>query len=216
MNCITSPSQSTEEKIREAAKQVFLRKGFDGATSKDIAEAAGMNVALTNYYFRSKEKLFISIFDEMIQLFFNGIIEIMDQPLSLREKITALIEYDFQLLKSNPDLAIFVMNEIHRHPERLAHSIGTFQQIQQSVFENQIQQESALGTIRPIRAVDLLPLIFCNIQFLFVSKAMHMKVYQITEAEFDAFSNSHKNLVIDMLNTYLFETPKATIFLPIN
>ena len=53
--CKTS---STEEKIKEAAKRVFLGKGFSGCTSREIAKEAGMNVALVNYYFRSKNQLF--------------------------------------------------------------------------------------------------------------------------------------------------------------
>ena len=50
--------KSTEEKIKEAAKAVFLTKGFEGCSSREIAGAAGMNVALVNYYFKSKGHLF--------------------------------------------------------------------------------------------------------------------------------------------------------------
>lgn len=208
MNCITLPSKSTEEKIREAAKRVFLEKGFDGTTSRDIAEAAGMNIALTNYYFRSKEKLFLNIFDEMFQLFFNGMVEIMNRPISLREKIAELIEHDFQLMKGNPSLPLFIMNEVHRNPERLANSIGILKQVHQSLFEEQLKQESDRGGIRPISADHLMSMIVCNIQFLFISKAMHIKMWQITEDQFDVFANEQKNLVIDMVTNFLFESEK--------
>ncbi|WP_246202235.1 TetR/AcrR family transcriptional regulator [Spirosoma agri] len=207
MSC--SPFKSTEEKIREAAKQVFLEKGFDGATSRDIADTAGINIALTNYYFRSKEKLFMSIFEEMLQLFFNGMIEILNKPTGLREKIADLIEHDFQLMKANPSLTIFVMNEIHRNPDRMANCIGVMKQIHHSMFEEQLQQEISQGNIRPISATHLMPMIFCNIQFLFIGKAMHMKTWQMSEADFDTFSTHHKNLVIDMITNFLFESEKA-------
>ena len=197
--------KSTEEKLREAAKRVFLEKGFDGATSRDIANAAGINIALTNYYFRSKEKLFMNIFEEMIQLFFNGMVEIMNKPTGLREKIAELIEHDFQLLKDNPSLSIFIMNEIHRNPERMVTCMGLMKQIHHSMFEEQLNQEIALGNARPISAMHLMPMIFCNIQFLFIGKSMHMQMWQMTEADFDAFANSHKQLVIDMINNYVFE-----------
>ena len=49
---------STEAKIKEAAKRVFTNKGFSGCSSREIANEAGMNVALVNYYFTSKEQLF--------------------------------------------------------------------------------------------------------------------------------------------------------------
>lgn len=207
MNCF--PSQSTEERIKEAAKRVFLEKGFDGATSRDIAEAAGMNIALTNYYFRSKEKLFMNIFEEMLQLFFNGMIEIMNKPISLREKIVELIEHDFKLLKENPNLSIFIMNEIHRNPDRMVSCLGVMKQIHQSMFEDQLQQEMQRGTVRPISAIHLMPMIFSNIQFLFIGKAMHMKMWQMDAAGFETFANNHKQLVIDMITNYLFEFEKV-------
>ena len=49
---------STEEKILISASKVFTEKGFSGTRTRDIAEEAGINLALLNYYFRSKEKLF--------------------------------------------------------------------------------------------------------------------------------------------------------------
>lgn len=207
MDCF--PSKSTEERIKEAATRVFLEKGFDGATSRDIAEAAGINIALTNYYFRSKEKLFMNIFEEMLQLFFYGMVEIMNKPISLREKIAELIEHDFQLLKNNPNLANFVMNEVHRNPDRMANCIGVMKQVHQSMFEDQLQQEAQRGNIRPIKAIHLMPMIFSNIQFLFIGKAMHMKMWQMDEAQFDEFANTHKQIVIDMMTSYLFEFEKA-------
>jgi AcrR family transcriptional regulator len=209
MECIKLPSKSTEERIREAAKRVFLEKGFDGTTSRDIAEAAGMNIALTNYYFRSKEKLFLSIFDELSQLFFNGLVDIMNRPISLREKIVELIEHDFQLMRENPSLPLFLMNEVHRNPDRIMGSIGIMKQIHQSLFDEQLQQEIKRGTVRPITAAQLMPMIFCNIQFLFISKAMHMKMWQVTEEQFYAFANEQKELVINMITEFLFEPEKA-------
>ena len=53
---------STEERILEAAKKVFIRNGMAGARMQDIADEAGINKALLHYYFRSKEKLFDEIF----------------------------------------------------------------------------------------------------------------------------------------------------------
>ncbi|MBN8822616.1 MULTISPECIES: TetR family transcriptional regulator [unclassified Spirosoma] len=202
MRC--SPSKNTEERIREAARQVFLEKGFDGTTSRDIAEAAGINIALTNYYFRSKEKLFISIFDELIQLFFEGMFCILNKPIGLREKITELVEHDFQLMKSNPSLCIFVMNEIHRNPERMANAVEARKQFQQSVFDEQLRREAALGHIRSIEAMHLMVMIVSNIQFLFISKAMHIRIWHMSEEAFDAFANRHKGIVIDMITNYLF------------
>jgi len=48
---------STQERILAAALEVFAEQGFDGAKTRDIAERAGANLGLINYYFATKEKL---------------------------------------------------------------------------------------------------------------------------------------------------------------
>ncbi len=45
---------SNEQKIKEAAKTVFYKRGVTATRTRDIAEEAGLNLALLNYYFRSK------------------------------------------------------------------------------------------------------------------------------------------------------------------
>lgn len=46
----------------EAAEVLFAEKGFNGTSVRDIAEKAGVNLAMISYYFGSKDKLFESLF----------------------------------------------------------------------------------------------------------------------------------------------------------
>ena len=80
---------STEEKIKEAAKKVFLKKGYAATRTRDIAEEAGINLALLNYYFRSKEKLFDLIMLEKLEKFFGTIAPVLNNVnTTLEQKIT--------------------------------------------------------------------------------------------------------------------------------
>ena len=54
--------KSAEEKILEAARQVFENKGMSGARMQEIAEVAKINKSLLHYYYRSKQKLFEAVF----------------------------------------------------------------------------------------------------------------------------------------------------------
>lgn len=51
------PSDSREA-LLQAAKRVFAQKGFEGATVKDLADEAGVNVSLISYHFGGKENLY--------------------------------------------------------------------------------------------------------------------------------------------------------------
>ncbi|HLZ87627.1 MAG TPA: TetR family transcriptional regulator, partial [Puia sp.] len=63
---------STEEKIMEAARKLFTQRGFAATRTRDIAEEAGINLALLNYYFRSKQKLFDIVMMENFRRFLGG------------------------------------------------------------------------------------------------------------------------------------------------
>lgn len=109
---------STEEKIIEAARKVFTRKGYAATRTRDIAEEAGINLALLNYYFRSKEKLFQLIMAEKMQQLFSVVFPIINNAeLTLDSKIEALAENYINLLVKNPELPLFVLSEIKANPE---------------------------------------------------------------------------------------------------
>ncbi|MEO6687147.1 MAG: helix-turn-helix domain-containing protein, partial [Dyadobacter sp.] len=110
---------STEEKIMEAARKVFTEKGYAAARTRDIAEESGINLALLNYYFRSKEKLFELVMLEKVNKLFGTIIPILtDETTELEEKLDRIAESYIDLLLVNPDLPIFVLSEIRRRPEK--------------------------------------------------------------------------------------------------
>lgn len=111
-------TNDTEKIILEAARKVFLLKGFAGARMQEIADEANMNKALLHYYFRSKDKLFDAIFEEAMHDFFPNIVSIMKSDLSFKEKISFFVEQYITLLKKNPSLPAFILQEAHRSPEK--------------------------------------------------------------------------------------------------
>lgn len=130
--------KSTEEKIKEAACQVFTKKGYAATRTRDIAEEAGINLALLNYYFRSKEKLFIIIMHERMQKYF-GVIQptITDETTTLEEKIEKVVELYTDVLMDNPDLAIFILNELRNTKQMLPY----FLEHRQSIIESALFKE---------------------------------------------------------------------------
>jgi AcrR family transcriptional regulator len=122
---LETADNSTEEKIKEAAAKVFTQKGFAATRTRDIAEEAGINLALLNYYFRSKEKLFDLVMMESLQKFLLGVREILnDVNSSLTEKISQLASHYIDLLKVNTDLPLFILSEIRANPARLEANMG--------------------------------------------------------------------------------------------
>jgi AcrR family transcriptional regulator len=104
---------TTEEKIKEAARKVFMKKGYAATRTRDIAEEAGINLALLNYYFRSKEKLFNQVMKEKMQQFFGVLLPVISDPSTkLEMKIELIVSNYIDTLTENPDLPLFVLSEM--------------------------------------------------------------------------------------------------------
>ena len=202
MKCISG--KPSEERIKEAARKVFLKKGFDGTTSRDIAEEADMNIALTNYYFRSKEKLFLEIFKDLLNLYFQNTLDILNKDLDFKSKIYEAIDHTFEMVSKEPDLCNFIVNEVHRSPERLVPDINFVRQVRHTKFGEQLEEEIKKGNIRPIGIENILPMLCGYIQFIFMGKSMHMRIFEIGEQEFDAYAQDHKERIKEMIICYLY------------
>ena len=111
--------QSKEQLILTAAEQEFLTKGYDGARTTSIAQAAGVTHAMLHYYFRTKEQLFERIVDEKFATMSHSMVAIIGDPsLPIVERIKGGIAAHFDFIAANPLLPRFVINEIVSRPER--------------------------------------------------------------------------------------------------
>ena len=90
--------------IINKAMELFAAKGFEGTSIRDLAAAADVNVAMVNYYFGSKEKLFESLVETKASNT-RGILDgiIKNQDLTSIEKVNLIIEtYVTNLFNGRP------------------------------------------------------------------------------------------------------------------
>lgn len=188
---------STEQKIKEAARKVFLEKGYGLTRTRDIAEEAGINLALLNYYFRSKEKLFEIIMTESIQQMFSvlkGIINNKEMNLSM--KIEMIVNRYIDGLIANPNLPIFVLSEMQTNPDQLMERAGIPKKlIVDSILYKQIQEQMDAKQIK-----DFIPLhIVLNIVslsiFPVVAKHLVVNLHEMNDESYLQFINMRRKLV---------------------
>lgn len=117
---MSNPERQTKEsEILAAAEHEFLTKGYDGARTTSIAQAAGVTHAMLHYYFRTKEQLFERIVDEKFATMSRSMFAIMGDPsLPIIERIKGGISAHFDFIAQNPQIPRFVINEIVSRPER--------------------------------------------------------------------------------------------------
>lgn len=119
------PQKTTEEKIKEVARKIFMEKGYGLTRTRDIAEAAGINTALLNYYFRSKEKLFNIIIAESIKELFSALLDIIENDKTdLSYKIDSVVNRYADVFLASPNLPLFVLSELQTQPELFFKQVG--------------------------------------------------------------------------------------------
>jgi AcrR family transcriptional regulator len=197
---------TTEKKIKEAAKAVFYSKGFEGCSSREIAQAAGLNVALVNYYFRSKNKLFQEIFSEALDEFVGSMVQIFQTELSLIEKLTIFIEKEFDFLARHPELPNFIINETNRDENCAIDESKYFNKVQETGVFEQMKLAQSKGEMIEIDIASVILLILSNCQYPVMSKNFMQSIMPIPNEQYALLLQSHKAHVIEMLVNYLFKT----------
>lgn len=174
---------STEQKIKEAARQVFIQKGFAGARMEEIAAVAGINKAMLHYYFRSKEKLFEVIFEKV---FNEAIPRIKGIFLSERDsigKIEDFVDQYIQTLMENPYVPLFVLHELSSNPDRFVQKIKERYGLPEiTPFIGQVMNDMLEGKIRAFHPFHLVMTILGMCVFPFVARPMLKAVGGLDEA----------------------------------
>ena len=205
-----SKELSTEEKIRTAAKNVFVAKGFDGCTSREIAKAAGMNVALVNYYFCSKKQLFKLIFDTVMEDFMLSTVEVFKKDLSLESKMRIFIEREYEFLTLHPDIPRFILSELSRGDKCEFDHAGILEKIAATgVFEELLEAQEK-GIIRKIDLTNIMLMIMSNCHYPFMAKPLMKYLNSLSEEEYQERLMLQKQYITEMLIGYLF-LPKTNI-----
>ncbi|UOU99260.1 TetR/AcrR family transcriptional regulator [Chryseobacterium daecheongense] len=187
---------TTEGKIKDAARIVFYRKGFAATRTRDIAEEAGINLALLNYYFRSKAKLFeIIMLETMAGFFQNLMIVLNNEKTTLEEKVEDVVSRYIDLLTKEPEIPTFIISEIRNNPNLLLQKIPLKEIIKTSVFLKQHQEAVQRGNIVNPNPLHFLINMLGLTVFPFIAKPMIMGGNELNDKEFETFMAERKKLI---------------------
>lgn len=184
--------ETTEQRILAAARKIFLTKGMDGARMQDIADEAGINKAMLHYYFRSKDKLFETIFEDIARHFIPRVTEIFQSEQSLFQKIETFCTAYIDQVRQTPYLPVFVLSEANKRPEALVKKMFGNNKLPLQLFFRDVQKEIEKGTIRSINPVQLFLHMLSMCVFPFVAKPMLEHVAGISKKQFDALMEERK------------------------
>jgi AcrR family transcriptional regulator len=189
----------TEAKILQAAEQIFMRDGFDGARMQVISETAGINKALLHYYFRSKQKLFEQVLEGRLAAFMPRISASFAAKATTAEKLEAFVDAYLKVLGANPHLPLFVLFSIHRNP-------AFVQRLPKTIFRDitaYFRLEIESGRMKQIDPAHFLISIVSMCVFPFAARHVISHMMDIDQKEYEQLLSQRKTEIMKLINSML-------------
>jgi len=192
--------ENTEEKILNAAQKVFVRKGKDGTRMQEIADEAKINKSLLHYYYRSKEKLFGSVFKFVFSRFAPDLANVFNSDDNILKKIELFIGKYIDTINKNPFIPMFILNEVNKKDANFVINIIKNSGINVDLIEEQINIAIKNGEIKKINAKALIVNTIALCAFPFIGKPLlKVMIFDDDESAYDDFLNNRKKEVTDLI-----------------
>lgn len=187
----------TEERILTAAEHIFQEKGFEGARMQEIADHANINKGLLHYYFRTKNKLFETIFSKSLSKMIIRIEDIMKTEQPFLNKLDEFIDNYMDLLLHNPYLPKFVISELNRDPDRFIKSVLSKHAMSSrlNAFIEGVNAAVENGEIRPVDPRQLLIHIIALCIFPFIGRPMLQALLELSTDAFKSIVLERKTVI---------------------
>ena len=108
-----------EDKILAAAEEEFYRSGFDAASTAKIAKSVGVTHAMVNYYYRTKEQLFLRILDNHVEKALAVLREVMREHGGMEETLIKTASALFGIFDEDRSFPFLLLDASRSHPEYL-------------------------------------------------------------------------------------------------
>ena len=197
-------TQTTEYKVIEAAKQIFIEKGLDAAKMSDIAERAGISRTTLNYYYRTKENLFYALIEQIFDILLPKIESLSLVEGDMASRIDAVVDIYDETLRKNGFLPRFIFFEIQRNP-KLIHDFvaqSSKAQLYLNALSVLINEKINFDTISNVPKSHLITVFFGLVFVPYLLEPLLAMYREPDEEEKDVFFDEHKQIVKKLLKAY--------------
>ena len=187
---------ATYELILKTAKDLFFKEGKFNATTQEIADAAGVNRTLINYYFRSRNNLFNVIFEDAIKEEEKQRETILFSSLPFKQKIEQYLEDALRVGQEYPYLETYIVTKMNE---------GCFYKEEedwerfQSKFKEEFDEEVKKGNIENMDYIQFILNIASLVSFPIALRPLFQATLKLSEKEYDKILKERKEVILKML-----------------
>lgn len=194
-------SNDIESKIIEAAKALFLEKGFAETNMSDIATKVGINRPALHYYFRTKDRMYQAVFGMIIQNIIPKVQDfIMAKDRPIAERVAGVVDTYYKMFSNNPSLPLFVVREIHRNVDYVINAITNSPMRQTFIkMASSLREEMDEGKLNTVPLSVLFYTFYGAMTFPFLTKNLAERLLNEDADNFDELLEVWKPYVIKQM-----------------
>ena len=193
-----------ETQMIEAARRLFIEKGFEDTTMCNIAELAGVNRSTLHYYFANKDVMFRAVFSSIMETLMPRLCEIMESNKPLMERLSLVTDEYFERFLENPSIPGFIISEIQRDVE---HFIATAREMHYdkvfSLVRNALNNEMQEGRLNKVPIYVVFTAFYGSIAFPFITKNLFVTWLEMDENEYRAMIVEWKKHLLMQISNLL-------------
>lgn len=190
-------SKPKYKQIIDAAVIVIAQHGYHQAQVSKIAKQAGVADGTIYLYFKNKEDILLSLFQEKMSYFVDQIETGIKEQLTAVDKLFFLIDKYFQILSENPDLAIVTQLELRQSNKELRLRINDVLKGYFQVLDRILMEGIESGEFLPSLNIKLARnMIFGTMDETVTTWVMNDQKYSLRDLAFDVYQLLTKGLII--------------------
>lgn len=194
-----SVEKETEEKIFEAARIIFQKRGFEGARMQEIADKAKINKSMLHYYYRSKDNLFFEVFKVGVKKIVPQLLAILSKEIDLKSKIEQIVEFYYQTFKENPQLPSFIIYEMNHNTERFKSFVKDHGIVIPQYYMDQVNEAIQANKIKDISPQQLLMNVMSLCLMPIVAKNMVQMLFSFDESNYQEFLEERRQITAEFI-----------------
>lgn len=186
---------ATYELIVNTAKQLFFKEGKFNATTQEIADAAGVNRTLINYYFRSRNTLFDLILKEAKEEEDKKQEMIILSDLPVREKLEQFMDYFFETAKEYPYMEIYIVTQMNQ-ADRCIFKESEHVKRMLDKFYVELELEMESGRIEKMEPIQFILNFISMLSFPICMRPLIQEGMELSHAEYEQILADRKDVIL--------------------
>jgi AcrR family transcriptional regulator len=145
---ILSKSEKTKDSIMSVAKRLFIERGYDSVSIKDITDAAGLTKGHVYYYFENKQALFDAVLDSYFSEHARALMNSAKLSDSISERINSAVDAYIDFIERNPGFPRLIQRELcseSHNTEKISRSMSPLHEWGTAAFSGFLPVEGPLS-----------------------------------------------------------------------